>query len=33
MDKIEYKGYYGSVEYSKENNCLLGKVLGMSKEM
>ena len=32
MDNLEYKGYYGSVEYSKANNCLLGKVLGMSKD-
>jgi len=29
MEKLEYKGYYGSVEYSKEDNCLFGKVLGM----
>ena len=29
MDKLEYKGYYGSIEYSKEDDCLFGKVLGM----
>jgi predicted HicB family RNase H-like nuclease len=31
MDKLEYKGYYGSVEYSKDDNCLVGKVLGITK--
>ena len=29
MDYLEYKGYKGSVEYSKEDNCLFGKVQGM----
>lgn len=33
MDFLEYKGYKGSVEYSKENNCLFGKVQGMSKAL
>ena len=33
MDYLEYKGYKGSVEYSKEDNCLFGKVQGLSKEM
>lgn len=34
MDYLEeYKGYKGSVEYSKEDNCLFGKVQGMSKDM
>ncbi|MCL2327615.1 MAG: type II toxin-antitoxin system HicB family antitoxin [Bacteroidetes bacterium] len=28
-EKLEYKGYYGSIEYSKEDNCFFGKVLGM----
>ena len=32
MDNLEYKGYFGSVEYSKADNCLFGKVLGMSKD-
>ena len=32
MDKLEYKGYYGSIEYSKEDNCLFSKVLGLNKE-
>lgn len=31
MDYLEYKGYKGSVEYSKEDNCLFGKVQGLSK--
>ena len=26
---MEYKGYRGSVEYSDEDNCLYGKVLGI----
>jgi len=26
---IEYKGYIGSVEYSNDDNCLLGKVQGI----
>jgi len=29
MNKLEYKGYYGSIEYSEEDDCLFGKVLGM----
>jgi len=32
MERLEYKGYLGSIEYSNEDNCLFGKVLGMSKE-
>jgi len=32
MERLEYKGYWGSIEYSKEDNCLFGKVLGLSKE-
>ena len=32
MDYLEYKGYLGSVEYSKEDHCLFGKVLGMNKD-
>lgn len=31
MDTIEYRGYTGTVEYSKEDNCLFGKVLGIPK--
>ena len=33
MDKLEYKGYHGSIEYSKEDNCLFGKVLGMPNNL
>ena len=33
MDYLEYKGYKGAVEYSKADNCLFGKVLGMSKDL
>ena len=33
MDYLEYKGYKGSVEYSKEDNCLFGKVLGVSNDL
>ncbi len=33
MDYVECKGYKGSVEYSKEDNCLFGKVQGMSKAL
>ena len=33
MDYLEYKGYKGSVEYINADNCLFGKVLGMSKDL
>lgn len=29
MKNLEYKGYSGSIEYSKEDNLLYGKVLGI----
>ena len=32
MGYLKYKGYTGSVEYSEEDNCLYGKVQGMSKD-
>lgn len=32
MGRLKYKGYTGSVEYSEEDNCLYGKVQGMSKD-
>lgn len=32
MNYLEYKGYKGSVDYDAENRCLVGKVLGMSKD-
>ena len=33
MDYLEYKGYKGSVEYSKEDDCLYGKVQGLNKAL
>lgn len=32
MGHLKYKGYTGSVEYSEEDHCLFGKVLGMNKD-
>jgi predicted HicB family RNase H-like nuclease len=32
LNKLEYKGYFGSIEYSKEDKMLYGKVLGMAKD-
>jgi predicted HicB family RNase H-like nuclease len=32
MSNLEYKGYYGSIEYDKGSKCLTGKVLGMTKD-
>lgn len=31
MSKINYKGYFGTVEYSEKDNCLFGKIVGMPK--
>lgn len=33
MDFLEYKGYKGTVEFSKEDDCLFGKVLGMGNNL
>ncbi|MEA5129674.1 MAG: type II toxin-antitoxin system HicB family antitoxin [Proteiniphilum sp.] len=33
MGQLKYKRYVGSVEYSEEDNCLYGKVLGMSNDL
>jgi len=33
MDNLYYKGYNGSVEYSKADNCLYGKVLGLNDSL
>ncbi len=33
MDYLEYKGYKGTVEYSKEDDCLVGKVIGMHRDL
>lgn len=32
MERLEYKNYFGSIEYSIDDNCLFGKVLGLNKE-
>ena len=32
MNHLEYKGYFGSVEYHSKEKCLYGKVLGMTKD-
>ena len=32
MGTMKYKGYTGSVDYSEEDNCLYGAVLGMSHD-
>jgi predicted HicB family RNase H-like nuclease len=31
MEKLEYKGYSGSIEYSQADSCLFGKVIGLDK--
>lgn len=33
MNYMEYKGYKGSVEYSKADDCLCGKVQGLNKAL
>ena len=30
MERLEYKGYYGSIEFSKADNCLHGNVIGLN---
>ncbi|MEG0032965.1 MAG: type II toxin-antitoxin system HicB family antitoxin [Mucinivorans sp.] len=32
MGNLKYKRYVGTVEYSEDDNCLFGKVLGMTKD-
>ena len=32
-EELKYQGYSGTVEYSKEDGCLFGKVLGMKKSL
>jgi len=29
MERLEYKGYIGSIEYNINDNCLFGKVVGL----
>jgi len=33
MGALKYKGYSGTVEYSEEDECLFGKVIGMNKDL
>ena len=33
MGTLIYKGYSGTVEYSEEDECLFGKVIGMNKDV
>jgi len=33
MGTLKHKGYSGTVEYSEEDNCLFGKVIGMNKNL
>ncbi|MDR3366698.1 MAG: hypothetical protein LBO71_07005 [Prevotellaceae bacterium] len=33
MNNLEYKGYIGSIEYSKADGCFVGKVLGMTHDL
>ncbi|MCD8266485.1 MAG: hypothetical protein LUC33_04950 [Prevotellaceae bacterium] len=33
MNYLAYKGYRGSVEYSKADGCFFGKVLGMGNDL
>lgn len=32
MGNLKYKGYIGSVDYSSEDDCLFGKVLGLGSD-
>ena len=31
MDKLKYKGYLGTIQFSENDNCFYGKVLGMNR--
>jgi len=33
MEKLEYKGYFGTIEYSEGDKCFYGKVLGIPKNV
>ena len=33
MEMLEYKGYFGNIEYSKDDNCLYGQVVGLKKNV
>jgi predicted HicB family RNase H-like nuclease len=32
MGRLRYKGYSGNVDYSEEDNCFVGKVLGLRRD-
>jgi predicted HicB family RNase H-like nuclease len=32
MNKLNYREYFGTIEYSEADNCFYGKVLGMSRD-
>ena len=31
MDKLIYKGYFGTIQFSESDHCFYGKVLGMNR--
>ena len=31
MDNLKYKGYIGTIQFSENDNCFYGKVLGMKR--
>jgi len=33
MEYLRHKGYHGSVEYSEEDKCFFGKILGLSNSL
>ena len=33
MGNLHHKGYYGSVEYSEDDQCLCGKILGLKNSL
>ena len=33
MERLEYKGYLGSIEFNRADNCLHGQVLGLNKKI
>ena len=33
MDKLKYKEYFGTIQFSESDNCFYGKVLGMKRAM
>ena len=33
MERLEYRGYVGSIEYNKVDHCLHGQVLGLNRNV